>query len=120
MAVALVLAGAGLVAGCFATGPVYLPTGAECGGETPEDAAVCEGGICLGFVGDNVQHMTGFCSSDCASDADCTPHDHCVAIQGQPSYCMRACQTDDDCYDAFVCRLPSPGAPFRICLVDPL
>ena len=33
---------------------------------------------------------------------------------------MRACQVDDDCYDAFVCLLPAPGALFRVCLVNAL
>lgn len=118
MAVALVLVTAGLLGGCYDTGPVYLPTGAQCGGYTSADAAVCEGGICLGLSA-NKQNMTGFCSADCDIDEDCTPHERCVSIQGQVSYCMRACLGDSDCYDDFVCRLPNPGASYRICLVDP-
>lgn len=118
MAVALVLAAGWLAAGCFDTGPVYLPTGAECGGLTSADAEICEGGICLG-LSTNKQDMAGFCSASCGSDTDCTPHDHCVNFPNQGTYCLRGCQVDDDCYDAFICVLPAPGAPYRVCLVDP-
>src|SRR5262245_39635199 len=83
-----------LVAGCFDTSPIALPNGAECGGISPEDAAACEGGICLG-LGPNQQNMSGFCSADCASDSDCTAHDHCITIQNQGPYCLRACNSDD-------------------------
>jgi hypothetical protein len=118
MAVALVLGGGLLAAGCFDTSPVFLPTGAECDGLTPTDADVCDGGICLGLAA-NKQNMAGFCSASCSSDANCTPHDHCVSFPNQGNFCLRACKVDDDCYDAFICVLPSQGAPYRVCLVDP-
>ncbi|MFO0588614.1 MAG: hypothetical protein U0441_13780 [Polyangiaceae bacterium] len=118
MAVALILTAAGLLGGCWDTGPVYLPTGALCDAYTGDESAVCEGGICL-LLNPNKQNMLGICSADCASDDNCTPREHCVSIQGQTSYCMRGCLSDTDCFDDFVCRLPNPGAPYRICLVDP-
>jgi hypothetical protein len=34
--------------------------------------------------------------------------------------CLRACATDDDCYDNSVCRLFAVGNPTRFCLADPL
>ncbi len=107
-----------LGAGCFDTSPVYLPNGAECGGLTREDAGACEGGICLA-LSPNLQQMAGICSAGCFDDTDCTPHDHCVAIQSQGPYCLRACNTDDDCFDEFVCRLPGVGSASKFCLVDP-
>lgn len=120
MAATLILMTIGLTPGCYDTGPAYLPNGAECG--TFEDGTqlsgnVCDGGICLALA-PNKQNMAGFCSSDCASDAECTPHDACISVQGQPTYCLRMCVTDDDCFDSFVCRLPNPGAKHMVCLVD--
>lgn len=117
MATTLILMTISLMSGCFDTGPVYLPTGAQCGGTDYQSADVCEGGVCLG-IPPNQQNMAGFCSADCTTDENCTPHELCVSIQGQARYCMRACQSDDDCYDAFVCRIPNPGATQRICLID--
>ncbi len=120
MAVALVVTAGWLAAGCYDTGPVFLPTGAECDPYTADSTtSICEGSVCLG-LNPNKQNMAGFCSAYCESDGDCTPHDHCVSVQGQGPYCMRGCKVNDDCYDAFVCVLPSPGAPARVCLVDPV
>jgi len=117
LAAALLVVGGWLVVGCFDSGPVLLPTGAECGGLTLEDAAACEGGVCLGLNA-NLQNMTGFCSAPCNVDADCTPHDSCESIESG-TFCFRACASDDDCYDAFVCRLLTLGDQHRFCLVDP-
>lgn len=114
----LLAASAALASGCFDTGQVFLPNGAQCGGVTPEDAGQCEGAVCLSLQ-PNVQEMAGICSAFCYSDDDCTPHDHCISIQGQGPYCLRACVTDDDCFDAFVCRLPSIGSASKVCLIDP-
>lgn len=95
------------------------PTGAECTGGTPdEDAAACEGEVCL-VLNPNYQDIAGICSEECNSDDDCTPHERCVVILGA-TYCLRACLTDDDCYDATVCRPFAQGNPARYCLADPL
>src|SRR5947209_8191529 len=106
----------GLASGCFDASPVLHPTGAQCGGATEADAATCEGSVCLGIKA-NAQGMTGVCSAVCGSDSDCTPHDHCLAIPNQGSFCFRACHADADCYDAFVCR-PYPGDMHEYCLWD--
>lgn len=120
MAATLILLAIGLAPGCFDPGAVYLPNGAQCTSfnDYPAPTAdVCEGGLCLA-LSPNKQNMAGFCSADCMSDADCTPHDTCVSVLGQPPYCLRMCVTDEDCFDSFVCRLPNPGAKHKVCLVD--
>ena len=108
-----------LAGGCNDITPVPHPTGAECTGGTPdEDAAACEGKVCL-VLNPNYQDIAGICSEECNVDDDCTPHERCVVIINEP-YCLRACLTDDDCYDATVCRAFAPGNPTRFCLADPL
>jgi hypothetical protein len=105
-------------AGCWSTSPVLLPTGAECAGQTIEDAAECEGQVCL-VLNENVQGIAGLCSAPCSTDEDCTPHEKCVVIE-TATFCMRVCAEDDDCYDGAVCRLLSIGDPTRYCLADPI
>lgn len=113
----LLFLGGLLVVGCFDSSAALLPTGAECGGLTVEDAEACEGGVCLGIT-PNVQNMSGFCSATCQVDADCSPHEFCQSST-EGNFCFRACVTDADCYDAFVCRLFALGGQHRFCLVDP-
>lgn len=107
-----------LGAGCYGTGDVYLPTGAECAGFTSDEGPLCEGGVCLALI-ENEQGMDGTCSQSCNVEADCSPHEGCESI-AEGTFCFRACNTDDDCYDAFVCRLIAIGNPRKYCLVDPL
>jgi hypothetical protein len=102
----------------FGCGPVLHPTGATCGGLTEADAAECEGMVCL-VLNANEQGIPGLCSAPCSTNEDCTPHDRCVSIDNQ-TFCLRACATDDDCYDNSVCRLFAVGNPTRFCLADPL
>lgn len=107
-----------LIAGCWSTSPALRPTGAECGGQTIEDAAECEGQVCL-VLNENVQGIGGLCSAPCLTNEDCTPHEKCVVVDTD-TFCLRACNDDDDCYDATVCRLFALGDPTRYCLADPL
>lgn len=107
-----------LAPGCADRWPAPLPNGAECDGLTPEDAAACEGKVCL-VLNPNQQGIAGICSQECNADDDCTPHEKCVVIEGA-TFCLRACLTDDHCYDATVCRLFAPGNPTRFCLADAL
>jgi hypothetical protein len=118
MAAALLFVAGWLVVGCFGTGPVLHPTGAECGGISIDDAATCEGGLCL-VLPQNQQNMSGLCLAECTVETDCNPHEHCETIPNG-TFCLRACATDDDCYDAFVCRPFSAGSQRRYCSVDPL
>lgn len=104
--------------GCADFSPAPLPTGAECAGLTPEDAAACEGEVCL-VLNPNQQGIAGICSETCNVEADCTGHEACVVLNGA-TFCLRACLTDDDCYDATVCRPLALGNPARFCLADPL
>lgn len=106
-----------LVVGCFDASPALLPTGAECGGLTVEDAADCAGGVCLGLE-KNAQGMAGLCSAGCYVDSDCSPHERCLSTS-EGYFCMRLCATDDDCYDDFVCRGVF-GDSHKYCLVDPV
>lgn len=109
-----------LAPGCFGGGDLLIPTGAECAAETIEDAALCEGGVCL-VLFTNEQGMAGMCSKECYTDDDCTPHEGCEStLDNAGNFCLRACNTDDDCYDAFVCRLLNVGNPRSYCLIDPI
>ena len=75
--------------------------------------------MCFQITQANVQGLTGFCSTQCSVDTDCTPHDHCVMIASQGAFCVRACKVDTDCYDAFVCRGSPFGDKHNYCLWDP-
>ncbi len=114
----LLLAFLTAVSGCFGPSNGNRPNGAACGGETIQDSATCEGGLCLPIV-ENAQGMRGVCSSDCFVDADCAPNETCRAV-GVDTYCFRRCNTDNDCFDKFVCRLMDIGNPDKVCLVDPI
>lgn len=117
-ALALIAAFA-LGAGCFNVDTGH-PTGAECEGQVDEDAFECAGEVCLALL-PNAQGVGGLCSAPCSVDEECTPHDRCVSIESTAaSFCMRACLTDDDCFDRSVCRLFTAGNPTRFCLADPL
>lgn len=122
-AAALLFVTGWLSVGCFGDPAAVHPTGAECGGgesydEMLQSAAACEGGVCISLFA-NKQNMSGLCSAECSVESDCNGHEHCESVS-EGTFCFRACESDDDCYDAGVCRLLSLGSQRRYCLVDPL
>ncbi|MEZ4296153.1 MAG: hypothetical protein R3B70_14365 [Polyangiaceae bacterium] len=116
-----------LGAGCFETGPIFYPDGAECPAATDPvcsgdctaadlvDPFQCDGQVCL-LLQDNKQGVIGVCSTSCFVDEDCNPHGRCIQIP-EGAFCLRACATDDDCYDATVCRAVA-GTGTSFCLAD--
>ncbi|MBK8251111.1 MAG: hypothetical protein IPK82_00380 [Polyangiaceae bacterium] len=117
-----------VAAGCFGSSTDLYPNGAECAeGTNPDcdpdlcsleevvDLGKCKGGVCLVF-NENQQGIIGVCSSNCTVDEECTPHERCLSFP-EGSFCLRACQSDSDCFDKTVCR-SIPGTFTQFCLVD--
>lgn len=119
-ALAFLCGAGGLAIGCFQTGEVFLPNGAECDGGTSAGIEACEGKACLvPVVNGNDQSTKGFCSKVCNLDDDCTAHERCLSIPMQGAFCFRGCLSDADCYDSLVCRLIVGGGQRGYCILDP-
>lgn len=72
----------------------------------------------------------GFANKQCGGDEDCKSLDElcslagtCVARSSESRFCMRKCESDDDCRDGYECRVeelmkvhggePVPGSPLQ-------
>src|SRR5688572_23805135 len=55
----------------------------------------------------------GFCSWDCAADADCDGGEHplvCASFESTPAkYCFPPCEGGEECPDGFSCRSTGGG-----------
>jgi hypothetical protein len=118
----LVVAAAGLALSALLAGPgcvrtVPHPDGARCEAETPEDAAVCDGGVCFAFQGPNAQDMPGMCTRSCTLSQTCEDGGVCLGpFSDQGYYCLKACQSSFDCYDGAACVA---GSVTNFCWVTP-
>jgi hypothetical protein len=103
--------------GSMAAPPASGGLGAIC--SVPED---CMSAECVTLKMNN-QNLSGLCTSDCTSSADCGPRGTCVPQAAvQQSICLLECSTTADCAHGAVCTwnsLSSTGVcgaiPIAIC-----
>jgi len=112
------LALAGALAGPGCAHSVPRPDGARCEAQTAEDAAVCDGGVCFAFQGENAQGMPGMCTRSCTQQAFCEGSGVCLGpFSDDGYYCLKPCLSSFDCYDGAACV---QGSTTNFCWVTPL
>ena len=62
----------------------------------PEEAA------CIRFFSGSFENR--LCDDGCSFDELCDINNHCVPRTAEARYCMRTCDSDDDCRDGYECR----------------
>lgn len=97
-----------LLGGCF----VHVDEGATAEGSSfSEDYGPCTpGGDCqfgecrmLNVTYEDAVVVNGFCTSACASDADCPSGGICTSGASSERICHQACSQDADCIKGFAC-----------------
>jgi hypothetical protein len=101
------------------TGCASAPPYARCGGDV-----ACAMGACteVSYTRDDGSSAEGsFCSSTCATDADCPDEGACIALDHDPThtfFCVARCTAAGDCYAGLACTsVVAPGGMgFGACL----
>ena len=64
----------------------------------PEEAA------CIRFFSGQFDNKECQSTNDCSLDELCNLNNHCVPRSSEVRYCMRTCDSNDDCRDGYECR----------------
>jgi hypothetical protein len=67
-------------------------------GTCPEEAA------CVRFFTGSFDNKLCGSSADCSLDELCDLNGHCVPRSSEVRYCMKTCESGDDCRDGYECR----------------
>ncbi len=69
------------------------------------DYATCpEEAACIRFFTGHFENRPCEDGSQCTLDELCSLEGHCVPRSSEVRYCMRTCESDDDCRDNYECR----------------
>ena len=69
------------------------------------DYATCpEEAACIRFFNGQFANRPCESSADCTLDELCSLNNHCVPRNSEVRYCMKVCESDDDCRDGYECR----------------
>ena len=69
------------------------------------DYATCpEEAACIRFFTGQFENRECQSNLDCSLDELCNLTNHCVPRNAEERYCMKTCDSDDDCRDGYECR----------------